>query len=451
MKKALLLFGAISLLSNASMAQTTIFSEDFEGGTIDFSLNTTDQGSTSSGYNEWVVNDIYTGGSGSITCIITTVPYTIPITAPQPGGISSQNGKYAHVLSDNMVSDGVFNAGFRPADGVCTQAENYFMVMTNPINTSAFTGVEVDFWWLANGGVDNYGELYYSLDGGSSWTQETTTTTYTGEVLWTNETIVNAAWDSQSSLMFGFRFVNGVPGTPSYFPSFSIDDFEVIGTAGACSNTFSNFSETNCFSYTVPSGDETYTAGGTYTVMDTILNVLGCDSIMTISVTVDTLNLAVTDNLLSSSTLTSDYTGGTYQWLSGCDAGTGAAISGETSQSIDLTTLGDGYYSVIVTDNGCSDTSNCIQVVFFGIDPIEKNEFNLFPNPSNGTFSIQLENINSQVQLQIIDLNGKVVLSEAYKNVQTISDIHFNGEAGVYMITLTDDDGTLKRSQLIIK
>jgi len=451
MKKTLLLFGAIALLSNASISQTTIFSEDFEGVTIDFTLNSTTMGSTNSGFNEWVVNDIYTGGSGSITCFTTTVPYTIPITAPQPSGISSQNGKYAHVLSDDMVTAGIYNAGFRPADGVCTNAENYFMV-TDPINTAAFTGVNIDFWWLANGGADNYGELFYSVDGGTTWTQETSTMTYTGEVLWTNETITNAAWDSQASLMFGFRFVNGVPGgTPTYFPSFSIDDFEVIGTPGACSNSTSSFTTTSCFSYTVPSGDETYTAGGTYTVMDTILNVTGCDSIMTISVTVDTLNLGVTDNLLSNSTLTSDYTGGTYQWLSGCDAGTGSAIAGETSQSIDLTTLGDGYYSVIVTDNGCSDTSNCVQVVFFGMDDLSKNEFNVYPNPTNGSFSIQLEKMNSQVNLQIIDLNGKIVLSEAYKNIQTISDIHFEGEAGIYMISLTDNNGTIKRSQLIKK
>jgi hypothetical protein len=452
MKKTLLLYGALALLSNASIGQTTIFLEDFEGGTNDFTLNSTMMSSTNSGYNEWVVNDIYTGGSGSITCFTTTVPYTIPVTAPQPAGISSQNGKYAHILSDDLVTAGIYNAGFRPADGVCTQTENYFMVMTNPINTSAFTGVNIDFWWLANGGADNYGELYYSVDGGSTWTQETTTMTYTGEVLWANETITNAAWDSQASLMFGFRFVNGVPGgTPSYFPSFSIDDFEVIGTPGACSNSTSNFSETACFSYTVPSGDETYTAGGTYTVMDTILNVTGCDSIMTISVTVDTLNLDVTDDLLANSSLTSDYTGGTYQWLSGCDTGTGSAISGEAGQSIDLTTLGDGYYSVIVTDNGCSDTSNCVQVVFFGLEQITHNEFALFPNPTSGSFSIQLEKVNSQVQLQIIDLNGKVVLSESFFNTQTISDIYFNGEAGIYMITLTDESGLVKRSQLILE
>jgi len=85
------------------------------------------------------------------------------------------------------------------------------------------------------------------------------------------------------------------------------------------------------------------------------------------------------------------------------------------------------------------------------MDDLSKNEFNVYPNPTNGSFSIQLEKMNSQVNLQIIDLNGKIVLSEAYKNIQTISDIHFEGEAGIYMISLTDNNGTIKRSQLIKK
>jgi hypothetical protein len=47
-----------------------------------------------------------------------------------------------------------------------------------------------------------------------------------------------------------------------------------------------SFSVSACLSYTVPSGDETYTKIGTYTKKDTIPTVAGCDSILTISITV---------------------------------------------------------------------------------------------------------------------------------------------------------------------
>ncbi len=63
-----------------------------------------------------------------------------------------------------------------------------------------------------------------------------------------------------------------------------IDDVSLTWTVG-CS-TSSSITETACNSYTVPSGDETYTASGTYT--DTIPNAGLCDSILTINLTIQT-------------------------------------------------------------------------------------------------------------------------------------------------------------------
>lgn len=51
-------------------------------------------------------------------------------------------------------------------------------------------------------------------------------------------------------------------------------------------NTTSTISPVACGSFTVPSGDETYTSSGTY--FDTIPNFLGCDSIITINLTLTT-------------------------------------------------------------------------------------------------------------------------------------------------------------------
>jgi hypothetical protein len=60
----------------------------------------------------------------------------------------------------------------------------------------------------------------------------------------------------------------------------------VYGLPSCDSNN--SISITTCDSYIVPSGDETYTTPGTYTVMDTLPNAQGCDSILTIN-----LNLSV--------------------------------------------------------------------------------------------------------------------------------------------------------------
>jgi len=51
-----------------------------------------------------------------------------------------------------------------------------------------------------------------------------------------------------------------------------------------CANSISNYTVASCNSYTVPSGDETYNISGVYN--DTIPNVAGCDSVMTITVNI---------------------------------------------------------------------------------------------------------------------------------------------------------------------
>ncbi|MBN4072476.1 right-handed parallel beta-helix repeat-containing protein, partial [Crocinitomix catalasitica] len=120
-----------------------------------------------------------------------------------------------------------------------------------------------------------------------------------------------------------------------------------LGGGPSCLETTSSFSETQCFTYTVPSGDETYTASGIY--MDTIPNAGGCDSVMTIDVTINTVDAGVTQ---SGFDLTADATGAAYQWM---DCKDSSLISGETNQ---MYTPGiDGDYACIVTENGCTDTS----------------------------------------------------------------------------------------------
>jgi hypothetical protein len=64
----------------------------------------------------------------------------------------------------------------------------------------------------------------------------------------------------------------------------SIDDV-TINWVISC-NTAATINPTVCTTYTVPSGDETYTASGTY--MDTIPNTALCDSILTINLTITT-------------------------------------------------------------------------------------------------------------------------------------------------------------------
>lgn len=57
-------------------------------------------------------------------------------------------------------------------------------------------------------------------------------------------------------------------------------------TVQSCAETTANLTEMACSTYTVPSGDETYTSSGVYN--DTIPNAAGCDSVLTIDLTINT-------------------------------------------------------------------------------------------------------------------------------------------------------------------
>lgn len=234
-----LLLGLVfSALNYNSFAQTTIYSEDFNAGSGTLVLNSTDQSCTATGYNLWIVNNVYTGGSVTINCLGFPFTATVANTDAQPAGITSPNGGYMHILSTDAQAGGVNNANFRPADGLCAFDENYFS-KTATISTLGYTGVSFSFWWLCAGGTASYGELYYSVDGGSSWTQSTSTAQYTGQSTWIQESVTNAAFDNQASIMFGFKFVNGT-ATAASDPAFGIDDIKVTGAPATGIASFTN-------------------------------------------------------------------------------------------------------------------------------------------------------------------------------------------------------------------
>lgn len=443
--KTTLLSLAACLLTFFGTAQTQIFFEDFEGGAGGFTLNTATQGSVAgtSGANFWTVNSNYAGGAGTVqTCApLMGFAFTIPPTPAQPGGITSANGGYLHIISDEANTNGITSASFSPAENsICVFSASHFAEMTNDINTTNFTNVTVDFWWINGSSVSAHGELWYSVDGGTTWTEKTTTS-YTGGTTWTNDVLTDPNWDGQTSLRFGFRFDNADANSTAD-PAFSLDDFLVEGTLGSpCTSSSSAFSETACFTYTVPSGDETYTTTGTMTVMDTILNVAGCDSVMTIDLTIVDVDTSVTT---TSSSLTANATGGaTFQWL---DCANGfAALAGETSSTISAT----GNFAVEVTNNLCVDTSVCYQISL-NIEEFESNEFNIYPNPSQGSISIDLSGLKGPQILSIIDTKGAIVVNENVASGTVIS-YDLNIERGVYIVRLSDQNGIVRRARLVIE
>jgi len=220
---------ALLIATQAAVAQTVLFQETFESGASAFVLNTTDVGSTSGGANTWLVNSVYAGGNGLADCIGLEIPFTITPTAGQPVGIGSPNGNYLHTASTEAAADGVLCCSFGAADGFCTDAGNHFASMSNDVSTIGSTDVTLSFWWLCQGGSANYGEVYFSTDGGSGWTLATLPIAqYKNQSSWVQQSIALPAFNGVATLRFGFRFVNGV-GFGAADPGFGIDDIQIIG------------------------------------------------------------------------------------------------------------------------------------------------------------------------------------------------------------------------------
>jgi len=125
----------------------------------------------------------------------------------------------------------------------------------------------------------------------------------------------------------------------------------------SCTPTSSTDVITACESYTAPDG-QVYTSTGIYTA--TIDNAAGCDSVITIDLTINpTPSAAVIQN---GATLTATQTGATYEWV---DCDDESIIVGEINQA--FTPAVTGNYAVIVTIGDCFKKSECFLVDFTGI------------------------------------------------------------------------------------
>jgi len=227
---SLLISAALGLSSQAQAIE--LFHEDFEvQPTSTFAVNTSDLGGTAGtvGDNQWIINNEYAGGSGTLICLGFPFSFSVPNTPTQPAAIpGNPTSHYLHTTASAAVANGVSNATYIPADGTCVLAASHFARMTGDVSTLGMNNVALDFWWILGGTNSSYGEVYYSLDSGANWTQITTPfASYLDQPAWTQTVLSMPEWDNQPALRFAFRFVNNVSATATD-PGFGIDEVRIV-------------------------------------------------------------------------------------------------------------------------------------------------------------------------------------------------------------------------------
>ena len=154
--------------------------------------------------------------------------------------------------------------------------------------------------------------------------------------------------------------------------------------------------------YYSPSGQFVWNTSGTYS--DTIPNVNGCDSVISVDLTIQSVDLTI-DKVSTGATLKVNAAGFTYQWLD-CDNNY-AVIPGATKQTYKATKAGN--YAVIVGNQWNTDTSACVQQNL-GIASKIPSDIQVYPNPNNGMFQVDLGSLyNDVLYLQVLDPRAKVI------------------------------------------
>ena len=206
-------------------------------------------------------------------------------------------------------------------------------------------------------------------------------------------------------------------------------------------NTESIISEDFCDEYISHSGNYVWTAAGSYS--DTIVNSLGCDSVINYTLSEIQLDTSVVQN---DTLLYANLTGAGYEWLD-CD-NLYAVIPG--ANSFYFMPGQSGSYALMVTQNGCSDTSSCYQFTLTGFEE-KKLSFQIYPVPANEKVCIRHNGSVINAKIEIFDLLGICQHTRQADQVQDVVLDLTNLKSGSYIIRITDCRKGAYNRPIIIK
>jgi hypothetical protein len=191
---------------------------------------------------------------------------------------------------------------------------------------------------------------------------------------------------------------------------------------------------TACNSYTWIDGS-TYTTS-TNNITYTLTNNNGCDSVLVLDLTIDSVTDLSTS--LSGITITASNANADYQWLD-CNNNF-SIINGETNQSFTPST--NGTYAVELTENGCVDTSACVTVTTVGMNElVHSTSLIVYPNPTSGLVEVSSSAILHEAQVLVTDILGRVVFEKYFDRLH-IAEINLaDNPNGIYLLTLRTPNG----------
>lgn len=199
-----------------------------------------------------------------------------------------------------------------------------------------------------------------------------------------------------------------------------------------------------CAGESITVDTNTYMQSGVY--IDVLTDVNGDDStIVTVLTVNEQLNLTLIDNLTS---LESMATESSFQWGS-CTNGF-TPIAGATNALFVPDT--NGVYAVVVTQNGCSDTSDCSVIDQLGIDAISAIHLILYPNPVGVNSQLFVKSDMTFTMFEVRGLDGRLV-QKGNIPVQPENELVIKTdflEQGIYHLLLLEENGEIIMKQFTV-
>ena len=173
------------------------------------------------------------------------------------------------------------------------------------------------------------------------------------------------------------------------------------------------------------------------------INSCGSSASQTLAVNVNSVNTSVSQ---SGNILSANISGATYQWIN-CINNT--IILGQISQTFNAPAIGN--YAVIITQNGCSDTSSCYNI---STVEISENSFSIFtkiyPNPSTGKIQIIIDDLKfiKNSSIEIFNMQGVIIYQSEIINSKFDIDL-INQTKGFYFVKISAGEKIFTRKILI--
>jgi hypothetical protein len=355
------------------------------------------------------------------------------------------SGQYRFPMGATLAPGDVFVIANENADGTILAVADDSLAYNEGGYVVGFNGDDVRALYKYTTATDSMMidiiGRYDLVDPGAGWEVAGVADATKDHTLKRKSTIVggNTDWDA----------IAGTDSMSSEYLVYAKNDFSMIGSHTAMASVAPSYAWSTGDTTAMITVNPTSTTVYTVTVSNT-----NCSDIDSVTVTVNPLPVV---NLGADTTIK-------WSWALTLDAGnpnaawtwsTGATTQTETFDSTNLTNSAANTVYVDVVENGCASSDTIVITVMDDVSingSLNNVDMSIFPNPNNGQYTMTIDGVNGEINMEVIDIAGQVVYRErleATANFSAQFDMSTLAK-GVYYIKLTNNDG-VKTQKLIIK